>query len=218
MDWQKNLLLAAMGAVVILLIMRWDDFQQAQIAAQPDPAPAASASANTDIPSANASVSDVPQDASKVETATAAPSAQTIQVQTDSLHVTIDTRGGDIVRVALPQHYAEIDTPDQPFVLVENNSVETYSLQSGLIGQNGTDSADGRPVFASEATQYTLQENADTLTVDLTHDQDSATITKRFTFYRGEYRVEMDYLVKNTGEQPWQASLYGQIKRDSHEP
>ncbi|UTF61900.1 membrane protein insertase YidC [Gilvimarinus sp. DA14] len=218
MDWQKNLLLAAMGAVVIMLIMRWDDFQQAKMAAEPAQAQAqASTASGGDIPNPVATASDVPQSAD-TSTDTPQASAQTIQVNTDTLQVSINTRGGDIVHVALPQHYAEIDTPDQPFVLVENNNSETYSLQSGLIGQNGTDSAEGRPVFASESAAYSLTEGADTLVVDLTHQQQNATITKRFTFYRGEYRVELDYLVENTGDQPWQASLYGQIKRDSHEP
>ncbi|WP_020208594.1 membrane protein insertase YidC [Gilvimarinus chinensis] len=217
MDWQKNLLLAAMAAVVIMLIMRWDDFQQAKIASQPVQAQA-SASATGDIPNPIASASDVPQSTDSSEASSQQASEQNIQVNTDTLHVRINTKGGDVTHVALPQHYAEIDTPDQPFVLIENNASETYSLQSGLIGQNGTDSSSGRPVFSSEATEYSLAEGADTLVVDLTHQQDSATITKRFTFYRGEYRVEVDYLVQNTGDQPWQASLYGQIKRDSHEP
>ncbi len=217
MDWQKNLLLAAMAAVVIMLIMRWDDFQQAKIASQPVQEQA-SASATGDIPNPIASASDVPQSTDASDSSSQQASEQSIQVNTDALQVRINTKGGDVTHVALPQHYAEIDTPDQPFVLIENNTSETYSLQSGLIGQNGTDSSSGRPVFSSEATEYSLAEGADTLVVDLTHQQDSATITKRFTFYRGEYRVEVDYLVQNTGDQSWQASLYGQIKRDSHEP
>src|SRR5690606_11459350 len=57
------------------------------------------------------------------------------------------------------------------------------------------------------------------LQVELTLQQENGTrITKRFIFHRGKYRVDMEYIVDNQSEEPWRASLYGQIKRDSHEP
>ena len=220
MDWQKNLLLAAMAAVVIMLIMRWDDFEQSR--PQAEPAVATSNSSGSAIPGApDASAGDVPTLASADDQSPsepAAPSQQSITVVTDSLEVSINTLGGDITRVALPRHYAHIDTPDQPFVLIHSNTNKTYSVQSGLVGQNGTDSAKGRPTFTSDASHYELPEGQDALAVDLTFAQDGATITKRFTFHRGEYRVDVDYLINNTSDTPWQASVYGQIKRDSHEP
>ncbi|WP_041524360.1 membrane protein insertase YidC [Gilvimarinus agarilyticus] len=219
MDWQKNLLLAAMAAVVIMLIMRWDDFEQSRAPAEPV---ATNNSAGSSIPSAlESNAGDVPTLASadnQAPSEPAAPSQQAVTVVTDSLEVSINTLGGDITRVALPRHYAHIDTPDQPFVLIHSNTGQTYSVQSGLVGQNGTDSAKGRPTFNSAENHYVLQEGQDTLAVDLTLEQNGVAITKRFTFHRGEYRVDLDYLINNTSDAPWQASVYGQIKRDSHEP
>lgn len=220
MDWQKNLLLAAMAAVVIMLIMRWDDYQQSLVPTEP--VAATSANADSSIPTGvSDNTGDVPSlTPPKGDAVSEQPvaSQQAISVVTDSLEVSIDTRGGDITRVALPRHYAHIDTPNQPFVLIHSTAGHTYTVQSGLVGKNGTDSAKGRPTFTTAATQYELQEGQDSLEVDLTLTQNDVTITKRFTFHRGEYRVDVDYLIDNNSAAPWQASLYGQIKRDSHEP
>ena len=40
-------------------------------------------------------------------------------------------------------------------------------------------------------------------------------VTKRFTFTRGDYLVNIDYLVKNRSDSQWKGNLFGQIKRDS---
>ncbi|WP_049723929.1 membrane protein insertase YidC [Gilvimarinus polysaccharolyticus] len=220
MDWQKNLLMVAMAAVVIMLIMRWDEAKQARVPTES----VATASTNADqsIPTAFAeTATDVPDLVSATTDSDGgkpAASKATIRVVTDSLEVSIDTLGGDISRVALPRHLAHIDTPDDPFVLIHSTAGHTYAVQSGLVGKNGTDSSKGRPTFTSSANQYTLQDDQDSLVVDLNLDQNGVKITKRFTFHRGEYRVDIDYLIDNTSSNPWQASLYGQIKRDSHEP
>lgn len=216
MDWQKNLLIAAMVAVIILLVIRWEEFQerQAETAAVAQ-SQINSNQNNLDVPAIAST--DLPQ--AEVPQARAEESAgQLIRVATDTLQVTIDPHGGDITHVSLPKYYAEIDTPDQPFVLIDNRGNKTYVAQSGLVGPNGTDSTEGRPVFNTSNSQYQMAEGQDTLQVDLTTVQDSVTITKRFTFFRGEYRVEIQYLIDNQSSQTWQAAMYGQIKRDSHKP
>lgn len=219
MDWQKNLLLAAMAAVIIMLIMRWDDYRQSA----PPVAPVTdSANAASSVPNAIAeSATDVPSLVPPSNEPPAEPSAanlQTINIVTDSLEVSINPVGGDITRVALPRHFAHIDTPNQPFELIHNTAGHTYVVQSGLVGTNGTDSARGRPTFSSSKQHYQLQDGQDSLSVDLTLDQDGVKITKRFTFHRDEYLIDIEYLVDNGNSSPWQASLYGQIKRDSHKP
>lgn len=219
MDWQKNLLIAAMVAVIILLVIRWEEFQERQAlsaAAVAESQVNVGPQGDNDVPAVVSS--DVPATETPGAEAKPAISTQPIQVATDTLQVSIDPRGGDIVKVALPQHFAQIDTPDQPFVLIENTGALTYTVQSGLIGPNGTDSADGRPLFNSAANQYEMADNQDTLQVTLSTDQGDVTINKLYTFYRGEYRVEVSYEIINNSASNWQAALYGQIKRDSHKP
>src|SRR5690606_17024742 len=106
MDWQKNLLIAAMIAVVLMLVIRWNEFQETL----PDANPAVSQS-NSGLPDLVPDVaSDLPNLAATDLPATPdAPPAETepvslIQVKTDSLHVVIDPRGGDILWVACTRH------------------------------------------------------------------------------------------------------------------
>lgn len=216
MDWQKNLLIAGILATLLLLVIRWHEYQENL------PAPVASSSQASSSIAADANVpaatGEIPVAANaQVSEADKAKQAQQnlISVKTDSLNVIINPLGGDIVEVALPRHYAKLDTPDQPYVLLDNRDNHTYVAQSGLIGVNGTDTAQGRPLFTSAQQQYQLTEGNNELQVDLLLQQGEVKITKRYTFTRGEYLIKVEYLVDNQSSAPWSAQLYGQIKRDS---
>jgi YidC/Oxa1 family membrane protein insertase len=219
MDWQKNLLIAAILATLLMLVIRWHEYQEnlpepGAVATQTTQASANLASvpdaANADIPVAtSASTSDTKTN-TQVSTST-----QVIQVKTDSFELSINPVGGDIVQLALPRHYLKLDTPDQPFVLLDNRNNHTYLAQSGLIGVNGTDTAQGRPLFSSEQQTYQLADGENELQVDLHFQQGEVKITKRFTFTRGDYLIKVDYLINNQSSATWSAQLYGQIKRDS---
>jgi YidC/Oxa1 family membrane protein insertase len=221
-DWQRNLLLAGMAATVFMLIGEWSDFQDRKnpvVATETSFA----ATPSVDLPSNEAPVSaeDIPSDPDlKATSPTVKTNTQQklISVKTDSLVMLIDTLGGDIVKVGLPRHFAQLDTPDQPFVLLNNTDDKTYIAKSGLIGQNGTDTLAGRPTFTVSKNEFVMNESENTLNVDLEFQQDDAKITKRFTFTRGDYLVQVQYLVENQGDATWKANFYGQLNRDSHDP
>lgn len=213
MDWQKNILIAAILAVLFMLAIRWNTYQE-QHAPVVAPAatseiPASTAAKSSDIPSATSTASP------STPTAPAVASTNIIKVATDSLLVSIDPVGGDIVRVALPRHLIDLKNPDSPFVLIDNTPDHLYRIQSGLIGANGTDTAQGRPTYSVEKSEYSLETGKDTLTVDLSLQQGDVKITKRFTFTRGQYVVGVEYLIDNQSANKWNGQLYGQIKRDS---
>ena len=147
-----------------------------------------------------------------------AENSRLVTVTSDVLDVTIDTLGGDIVRVALPQHLVSQNPGADPFVMLNRTQNQTYIAQSGLIGRNGTDTAAGRPRFSSSKTHYELVEGDTQIIVDLHLKQDGATLTKRFIFKRDDYLVDVVYLVENHSSEVWQAHLFGQIQRDSHNP
>lgn len=223
MDWQRTFFLAAIAVVSVLLINEWGDFQdrnkpvvsQETTLSQP-PAnvltnPAANTDSNSDIPSA--ATADQQQ-----TVLTSGTQAQLIQVKTDALEILIDTVGGDIVKVALPKHLSSLDTPNQPFVLLNRTDHITYIAQSGLIGANATDTAEGRPQFVTQQAEYVLAEGDDKLNVDLQYQQGEVLITKRFIFTRGDNLVELEYLIDNQSQNSWTAGLFAQIKRDSHNP
>jgi YidC/Oxa1 family membrane protein insertase len=214
MDWQKNILIAAILAVLFMLAIRWNGYQEehAAVAASSVAATQTSAPAVTnvsDIPAPTATTS-APETNAPVIASTAI-----IKVATDSLLVNIDPVGGDIVKVSLPRHLIDIKNPDTPFVLIENRADHIYSAQSGLVGANATDTAKGRPTFSVEKTEYTLENSQDKLTVDLSLQQDQVKITKRFTFTRGQYLIGVEYLIDNQSADKWSGQLFGRIVRDS---
>ncbi len=223
-DWQRNLLVAAMLAVFGVLFVRWMHFQEAHrppVAGGQETAaviPAERPRSAADTPAAPAT--DVPND-SEPSVALAppvAPGVALVTVETDVLRVTIDTLGGDIVRVALPQYPVSLQTKDRPTVLLNHTDTHLYVAQSGLVGQDGTDTQQGRPVYTVANSSYSLIEGKDEVVVDLIVDQGSITITKRFVFRRGDYLVDVNYLIDNGSTQSWQARMYGQIKRDGYDP
>jgi YidC/Oxa1 family membrane protein insertase len=214
MDWQKNILIAAILAVLFMLAVRWNGYQEQHAVVAPVAVTQSSSSSVTgvsDIPAAaTTSTSSLPTDVK-----TLAPSNTLIKVSTDSLLVNIDPVGGDIVRVALPRHLIDIKKTDTPYVLIDNTADHVYSAQSGLVGANATDTAKGRPTFSVDKTEFLLETGQDKLVVDLVLQQDQVKITKRFTFTRGEYLIGVEYLIDNQSAEKWSGQLYGQIKRDS---
>lgn len=143
-------------------------------------------------------------------------SNRVVSVTTDVLEISIDTRGGDIVRGALPEYPAALETPDIPFLLIDPRN--NYTAQSGLIGPDGTDKAGGRPVFEARRTNYELG-NEDELHVDLSlTTEEGVEIIKRFKFQRGDYLIEVEYIINNRTESPWRGALFAQIKRDGRDP
>ncbi len=218
MDIQRTLLIAAIAVLSFMLVVEWAAFRQqepAAISAQVDSTQAPVGGEDVsreDIPEVTAIATE--EDAEL----TSSHGSDTVSVSTDLLELTIDLSGGDIVYAALLEHYAEIDTPDQPFVILEQNRRREYIAQSGLIGKNATDTRDGRPSFVTDRASYQLGEGQDELTVTLAYGQSrDITIYKHYRFKRGSYLVEMDYEIDNRSDSPWQGVLFTQLKRDNSE-
>ncbi|MFV8782903.1 membrane protein insertase YidC [Microbulbifer sp. SA54] len=230
MDWQRYTLVGGIAAVLLALVYQWNAFKeehapaidqktvvhhnQSQSDALPGSAPNTS---NADQLPEGGSSSTQTNDGSGIPEVGSATQAQLISVQTDTLSMLIDPNGGDIVKVALRKYYEELNQPDRPLILLNQTRSHTYVSRSGLVGGNGRCTA-GRPLFSSDATEYALQEGKDTLTVDLKQSQNGITFTKRFTFKRGDYLVNVAYLVDNGRDKPLLASMCGEIIRDSLEP
>ena len=231
MDIQRTLLIGAIALLSFMLLSEWVAFRDAREA---DAAPATqrltagSVPASAQVPAASGdtdaagepATGELPADLppppdDTPETAAAeAGDARIVQVFTDTLELAIDLNGGDIVEVALPKYLAELDG-DDPYVLLERNSRRTYVAQSGLVGPDGID-APRRARYDAAQTRYELAPGQDTLTIDLAWTGNNGLkITKRFTLRRGEYVLDVTYLVENNTEARWQANLFGQIKRDS---
>lgn len=214
MDVQRVLLIAALGIISYMLVLQWNqDYNQPPTeVAQAETVSAYDSTPTGDLPQGDAAASsgsDVPGAAKPAP----AQKSQLISVKTDVLEILIDPKGGDIIKAALPEYKAALGSED-PFVLLEQTTNRTYVSQSGLVGLNGPDaSSKGRPTYSSEKADYTLE--GDQLNVDLVYTTDKGVvITKRYQFQRGSYDIGMDVMVENASADPWQAKLFGQIKRD----
>ena len=208
MDWQRSLLIAGMLVVLYMLFLEWDTFQSSQQVNQspvseetvlaPEtaqiPSDTTPTSANNEIPALQNDTSPVTP-TSVESTVPETTTDRLLSVSTDVLNVLIDTRGGDIVRVALPEHLTELEEDSSPFVLLNQTASTTYIAQSGLIGADGTDNSEGRPLFKATRNDYQLAGDADQLQVDMVFQQNDVIITKRFSFTRGNHLILVSYLV-----------------------
>ncbi|WP_339339497.1 membrane protein insertase YidC [uncultured Oceanicoccus sp.] len=230
MNFQRYLLIGAIAALSFMLLTEWVNFRDQRkgtdvVAAyqqqQKTSYTTATPVTESELPTAIASTgndADIPsfEPLEPTNKITVVDSVDRIKVKTDALEIDINTKGGDIVFAALPKHFAELNNPEIPFILLEQSNLRTYIAQSGLIGVNGIDTAKGRAQFTSQQTSYQLEEGQDELVVDLLFQaSNEVNITKRFRFSRGEYLVDIEYLIDNNGSQPWTGGLFGQIKRDN---
>ncbi len=233
MDLQRTLLIGAIAALSFMLLTKWVSFtdEKSALVMQdtsrlisttdelPSTLPAAPtvdsiARAEEDLPVAPQYRSSEAKPPKTVEI----KSNRIIQIKTDVLQLAVDLQGGDIMELSLPKFLAELDDPNDPFVLLEDNDALTYIAQSGLIGPNGIDS-DGRALFSTSAARYTLKDGDDSLIVNLQWQGSSnVRVTKRLTLHRGSYLIDVDYLIENNSAERWQANLFGQIKRGSAPP
>lgn len=229
-DWVKSALLLGMGICILILFREWDEFKQARASLETQ---VSEAGVSTDVPSSapipeqtttpgsstDNSLPEIQTTEAQGPTAVTAPagSSNLIQITTDVLELQIDPRGGDLVSTRLLEHvHSGID--DSPYQLLINSNNRTYVARSGLIGNNGTDTQQGRPLFSSSASSYNLAEDQDQFSVDLNYRQGDVLITKRFTFYRSDYLIDVEYLIDNQSESSWSAAFYGQINRDDYIP
>lgn len=224
MDWQRNLLITAIVAVLAVLFIRWNDFK-AEHAPEVPSASTELVVPDVTIPGATAAVDAGDEGIPSVDEPrkanvdlTSPVDSRVITLKSDVLEVTIDTYGGDIVRTALLDFPETLEENASPTVILNRTSDHTYIAQSGLIGKNGTDTNQGRPAFSVVTPNLELQQNQDDLIVEMVYPQGAVKITKQFILRRGDYLVEVNYLIDNQSSQTWQAGLFGQIQRDSYEP
>jgi YidC/Oxa1 family membrane protein insertase len=232
-----NLRIYLWAALAMLLLY---DYQLWMHDYAPPPAPAsapaaaapASAPANSDLgsrvpeaappstaaPSSGAAPGSVaaPQGAagSAATAEAAAAAAPIVHVRTDVLDVDISTRGGTLERVDLLA-YPLVKGEAAPVRLENHDQAQTlYELQSGLTGPEGAGAYPTHlATYSSPQSAYTL-DGGNELRVPLSWSADGVTVTKTFVFRRGQYRIDLDYLVQNGSHAPWPAREYAQILRN----
>ena len=211
----RVMIIVAMLITAYLLILAWRDDNADAPAV--DPVAETAVTVGNDIPSSTSPSGDIPLEtlptSKNTPSVLASTDAGLITVTTDRYDIKINPEGGDIVYAALKQYDATLDS-DKPFVLLENNSNRVYIAQTGLMGKNGIDTADGRASYRHTANNYVMEAGQQTLAVPLTYQKDGITVIKTFTFTHDKYPIDVSYQIQNTSAQPWQGQLFAQLKRD----
>ena len=227
MDPVRLLLVSSTAVLSLMLLIEWnqysDDYQKDQAvryAAATSRAPATSSTFNGQATN-TASIqenSDIPAISSNPSPVDASLDAVNLAyLGTDTLNITIAMAGGDIVDASLPQFPTRLDTPDQPFLLLESSSLRTYVAQSGLIGPDGIDVSGKRAEYISLGTKEN-SDNTVTLTLAWIGNQDDGIqVFKRFTAADDRYFIDVDYTIINSGPAPATMTSFAQLKRDNSE-
>ncbi|WP_199097770.1 membrane protein insertase YidC [Dyella sp. ASV21] len=219
MNQTRTFLIFALLAVGYLLFMAWEkDYgPQPQAAVASSSTAATPAIADGSVPGATASsaVANVP-----ANTAPGTPneaSAQLITLSSDVLRLTVDTRGGSVVRSELltyPSVPATKKTPDPaPVRLLDDEQAQYFVAQSGLVSNQGS-APDHRAVFQAAQSSYALTQGQDELKVDLSWQNEAGLkVTKTYVLKRGSFVVGMDQKIENGSGNAWQGNAYEQLQR-----
>jgi YidC/Oxa1 family membrane protein insertase len=229
MDWQRTVLIGGMGLVAWMLVIQWNQFEDQNVALEQsysesqtnyessfDSVTTSTGLANSDeLPQ----LQSVPESSGLLDLAPPTPNENFITAQNDVIEIVIDPSGGDIVSGLLLTHFdKKLEDGGQPFPILQNSRDNTYVARSGLIGPSGTDTAEGRPKFSIASTNFVLNDDQDTLNIDLVLNDSGVRIVKRFTLSRNSYDIGVQYIINNGSSSDWNGTFYGQIKRDAKPP
>ena len=222
MDPVRLLLISTTAVLSLMLLIEWnqysDEYQKQQselyTAAITEPgvstnesvAAPVSQGINDGIPSVNQETN--PLSVLLVE-------SETFNLSTDALDLVVSADGGDVVSASLPKFPVRLDTPDQPFRLLENNNLRRYVAQSGLIGPDGIDASGNRARYTSQGVTNN-GDGSHTLTLAWTgNDPIGIQVYKRFTAHDDRYDVDVSFDIRNGGSSVASVTSFAQLKRDN---
>lgn len=219
------------------LVMLWDKWniyngRASMLNPQATPVSTHPANPNTAATPGAAGTAGTPSATPGAPGATVAPvvTGETISVSTDVFKAEFDTKGAILKRLELLQHKELIKQewydpflqligsrpkPAEPgnVVLFDHSEARTYLGRTGLI--NGD--------FPMHDTLFTIAPGprsltGDTLQLVFTAEQGGVKLTKTYTFHKGDYAIDVQHSVVNTGAAAVTPSLYLELMRDGNKP
>ncbi len=139
-------------------------------------------------------------------------SAQRIQVSTDLYQAEIEAVGGDLRRLVLNKHRATEPASGNYVLMDDAEKPMLYVAQTGLMGG---DLPNHKTAFTSDSNTYQLADGAESQEVRLSWTGNGITIDKVYTFYRGQYLIDVRYEITNNTNTIISPSVYYQIVHDN---
>lgn len=138
-----------------------------------------------------------------------------VRITTDLLDVAISTRGGELRRVDLLDYSVSTDDPT-PLRLMSDEFNQLFIARAGIVTQNAAQGPGSRGVYTVDQDSFTLDDNADSVTVPLVWEgADGLTVTKRYTFYRDSYLIDVEHEVANATGDDVRASQQTYLRRNA---
>ncbi len=139
-------------------------------------------------------------------------SSSRIKVETDVFKITIDTTGGDIRQVGLIEYPNKRETPEDPFMLMNDTLPNLFIAQSGLLPKESAPTH--QAVYHSDQSHYKMIDDQLKVILYWFNADKSIKVSKVYTFERGSYDIDIKHIVENnTVDNPWHGRLYGQFQR-----
>jgi YidC/Oxa1 family membrane protein insertase len=205
------------------LVLLWDAWNKHN--GQPSffgPRPAATAAAGSAPASgpagvpAPAATAAAPGTAPVAAPATAAATVgETVTITTDVVKATLNTLGGDLVRLELLTQQADDHQPGQHVVLFDRSADRTYLAQTGLVSTTGTQLPTHLTPMTVAPGPRELKEGNELQLRFESAEVNGVQLVKTYTFRRGEYTVGVRHEVINRSAAPVAPQLYLQLVRDN---
>ena len=215
MDNQRMILFVALSFVILLLWQSW----QEDYAPQPVESTTPAETAIPAMPKNGDAGDDIPGTPDDLAQARAVPETEllktsgNITIETDLFRVLLDTTGGDLRQVDLLAYPATTEPDSPPFRLLNDSLPNLFIVQSGLRTRSGTEPTH-HVVYSAEQDHYRMADSADELQVELSwRSPEGVEVTKRYTFHRGSYAVDLEHEVRNGSGSDWQGRQYRQLQR-----
>jgi YidC/Oxa1 family membrane protein insertase len=219
MDNLRLILIVGLCLILLMMYQAWqEDYgpKQPSVASTPTTetaeTPDTSTQPDSELPSTQNELPATPALLPAAEQAKFLPSDLRIQVETDVFRLEIDTTGGDVRLLDLLDYPVDVDKPDEPFRLMDEQLSNLFVAQSGLLPKGVGPTH--QTVYQSDQQIYRLSDGDDSLEVKLYWQNDKGIkVSKIYTFQRGSYVFDIKHVIENNSAEPWQGRLYGQFQR-----
>jgi len=223
-DMRRTILWVVFSVSLVLLWDAWNKHNGHPSMFSPAaPKPVAAAgSAPTGVPAAAlpAAAGSAPAGAVAAIAGAAAPVAgERFTVTTDVIKATLDSKGGDLVKLELLK-YSDATDARQHVVLFDQSAQRVYLAQSGLITtQPGISLPNHLTLMQALPGERTLADGAKELSVSFESPEVGGTkLVKTYTFHRGDYTVGVKHEFRNGSAAAISPQLYLQLTRDGNPP
>ncbi|NRF69286.1 membrane protein insertase YidC [Aquincola sp. S2] len=218
-DMRRTILWVVFSASLFLLWDAWNRHTgQPSFFAPPAPRPAAAGSAPLGVPGATSGSAGIAA-ATPSGSASAPVNSEKLVVKTDVYQATLDSQGGDLVRLELLKHADDAD-PKRPLLLFDRSANRHYVAQSGLVTkQGGVNLPNHLTLMKLVPGDATLKDGSNSVTVSFESPPiGGVTLKKSYTFRRGDYTIGVKHELINASGAPLQPELYLQLVRDGTIP